>query len=137
MRHHLCNVVLEEVLGQETSGQEVKPTHFNSGAATLTHIDRIYSPAPGWQLINARHAAAVVDEPMTLYAKGISDHSPVQAKLSSKGAAPRGTLPISHTVCNHHSFKTFHDKLASALDLDNMAVTERWETHKLVIQEAG
>ena len=76
-------------------------------------------------------------DPKTLHELGVSDHAPVEYKVSFWKSLPQDEQPIARAVFENNRFKILHDLHVKAAQLDSLTAIERRQTHKWIIRECA
>ena len=128
---------LEAPLGRMAELASVNHSHYDARLNRFIAIDRVFTAAPPWALVNMAIRCEVLHDPPELRAAGISDHSPLAVEFSPRPSLPAGARPIPKVVFLHPRFKQAHDKMAAEMLREDMPVWERVRIHKAIILGAA
>lgn len=125
--------VLDKLVEVETCDY----THFDKPNMLLGRLDRWYSLAPTWQCRQLRFSGGAMELPERIFARGLSDHSPIVLKVTQRTVQPKETQRISFAVVRSPHSRTFLDEALADVDLDAMPPIGRWLCHKEQLRDAA
>ena len=108
------------------------PTRYNSTCNTGSTIDRIFLNTAPHYFPMSRWTSTILQDPKTLFTKGISDHAMVQASATfiPKQEAGEGIPPVEYFT--HHMFQHFYEALLNQTKVNHF--TDPW-IHQLYLTE--
>eukprot|EP00973_Karenia_brevis_P047673 6617219-Karenia_brevis.AAC.1 len=80
--------------------------------------------------------ASIGRTPYSLFKDGISDHTPVSFRLSHRKQLDKDCQTVPSFVTKSKEFAIALKQLEIKAQLDEMCVTERWESHKSLLKQA-
>ena len=96
------------------------PTRYNSTSNTGTTIDRIFLNTAPHYFPLSRWTSTILQDPKTLFTKGLSDHAMVQASAEfiPKQKTGEGTPPTEYFT--HHMFQHHYGALLNQTKIRNI-----------------
>ena len=119
-----------EVLSDLIEIAQLEPTHFTRSTDATARLDRAYVAAPAWIVALSGTTCHSLDDPVTLDAEGISDHSAVKISFSRVPARSAELQAIPAEIFRSKQFLEQLQHLENVTHFDDMDVIERWQTHK-------
>ena len=111
-------------------------THFNPGTDKLNILSKaVWFTAP-WLMLHL-HVACDAEDPITFYAKGLSDHAPAWLEISCAKIDNKQRRQLPTRVCQSLPFKSHLLALCEATDFESMDPFLAVELMKDFFAEAG
>jgi len=113
------------------------PTHYQSHDSTGSKIDRVFTSNPPWTFPHSTFTFGVVDDPMDLHLKGISDHGALRLTVGKRRSCPKSAQTIAGEIFKHPKFAEFHKRLVEDTRLECLREYDRLLVHKQIIRSAA
>ena len=113
------------------------PTHYQSHGSTGSKIDRVFTSNPPWTFPHSTFTFGVVDDPMDLHLKGISDHGALRLTVGKRRSCPKSAQTIAGEIFKHPKFAEFHKRLVEDTRLECLREYDRLLVHKQIIRSAA
>ena len=108
-------------------------SRYADATGTFSTLDRMFTAAPSWAILQTRGATQVYRDPDELHRNRISDHACVWTRLYFQ-PPPDGLAPIHHAIFKTKAFAEKLEELTVCVGLRDLVGEERWATHKDIIQ---
>ena len=93
-----------EILAPMAEWHQPLPTHFLRRESKCSRLDRLYCTSPSWVLRLMSHDTGVVDDPVLVHGKRLSDHTIIKSKRSA-------------AKLQHRSYQPFHKNNKTPLEI--------------------
>ena len=118
---------------------EVDPgdyNHYDAGSEKLSRLTRCFVSAPTW-LAQHLEIEARSPDPVCLFEKGISDHSPLLVSIGRVGGTNSPAFKIPSFITKSAAYKNIVKELLSVGELETFPPLQRLERHKDIIRQAA
>ena len=129
--------LLRPLLDQFQELEQHIPSHFNIRLRSLSCIDRILTSIPSWALLQTKISSGVINSPIAMYKRGLSDHAPVFTMLSCPRRIPKDRQPIPSSITKHRMFQHFLARRESGCDFTSLPPLARLDLHMRLIRKAA
>ena len=113
------------------------PTHFYSPQSFVNKIDRIFTSVPATAMGLLSQNFGTIKDPMILYTKELSDHSPIYWVVSTKPSKPKDQQKFKPEWARHPLFKESYEKIIGDAELDSLDLGEKNACIKQVMRVAA